>query len=172
MKTARLDPKMSNGNPNVITITNKEKLVPAETVGNALIDKEHPEKGFKLGEYLFTIPAEKFEFKEFENVQEALADAGSEVQLVSFINDALALRATAKAKNYIRNAETSSVGIAGDFADVVEAGLKISRDYTINEPTELSTKQKAAAYDDLIAQAKAGTASPEQLAEMLRKMSA
>lgn len=140
-----------------------------EKITNTKITKRTDDKGNAVP-FLFEIPAEQFQYPQFDTLQEAVNDATSEEKLVSFINEAVAARAVSRAKNAIRNATESTVGNAGNYADVVEKGLNISKTFTINEPDELSTKQKATTLDELAQAAKSGSLTPEQIAEQLKAL--
>jgi hypothetical protein len=140
-----------------------------EKITNTKITKRQDDKGNPVP-FTFEIPAELFEFPQFESLAEAVNDASSEEKLLAFINDAVAARAVSRSKNAIRNATESTVGSAGNYEDVVTNGLTISKSYTINEPDELSTKQKASTLDDLAKAAKGGTMTPEEIAEALKAL--
>lgn len=113
----------------------------------------------------FKIPATEFKFKQFENMNEVFADAGSEEAALKYINACFASDAVTAGKNSIRNATTSSD--KENYSDVVVAGLKVTEDYSLNQPETMTVKDRANAFDQLTALAAGGNVSPEDLLKQL-----
>lgn len=161
MRTVYLPSKDSKDNPRVEKVTNTKLLPPKKN-----------DKGEDVPQGItFEIPAERFGYPQFDSLAEAETDAGSAEKLLEFINKAAANTAVTLAKNAIRNATKSAVGQAGQFADVVDAGIQKGITYSLAIVEELTTKEKASAFDQLVAAAKSGDMTSEQIAEAVKKLS-
>lgn len=160
MRTTYLPAKDSKGNDRVEKITNAKLLPPAKN-----------DRGEDVPQTLtFEIPAESFGGPQYDSWDEAVKDAGSEEKALAFFNKAAFNAAITRAKNYIRNAAKSSVGKAGNYQDVIDAGIKLGVEFSLAVEEELSTKEKAQAFDALVAAAKGGNMSNEDMLATLRKL--
>ncbi len=161
MRTVYLPSKDSKDNPRIEKVTNTKLLPPKKN------DKGEDEpQGIT-----FAIAAERFGYPQFDSIEEATADAGSAEKLLEFINKATANTAVTLAKNAIRNATKSAVGQAGNYADVVDAGIQKGVTYSLAIVEELTTKEKASAFDQLVAAAKSGNMSEADIAAAVKKLS-
>jgi hypothetical protein len=149
-----LNKKDDKGNPvpNTINITNNVRL------------KSEAKEGEDVVPVKFEIPAERFEFKQFDSYDEFVADAGSPERALAIINEETMKAATASGKASIRTATM------GTEEEMIEAGLRVSRSFTWKEETTLSTKDKANKFDELTALI--GKVDPEELLKRLQELQA
>lgn len=115
----------------------------------------------------FKIAATQFKFRQFDSIEEFIADASSTEKALEYVNTCFASDAVTAGKNQIRNATTAVD--KENYSDVVSSALKAVETYTLNQPESLSTKDKANAFDELAALAGSGSVDP---AELLRRLTA
>jgi hypothetical protein len=150
----------NKGKPSVVEITSA-KLTAKQIIDG--VEKDVPVK--------FSIPAEKFKYPQFgpqpaekkndkgevvgeeelsvdqakQGIDEAIKDAGGEVRFLENYNDATRQAALNKGKNYIRTKET------GAPDDIVEAGLKMSTEFTWAAAERVTNKQVRQEVEAIIA---------------------
>ena len=150
MKFVTLPEKTSKGEVRIEEIKNVKLKVDAE-------QKPIPVE--------FKIAATHFKFKQFETLQEQITDAGSEDKLRDYINDCFASDAVTAGKNQIRNATTATD--KENYSDVVASALKLTEEYSLNQPEQLSTKDKANAFDEIATLAAGADVDPQELIKRL-----
>lgn len=142
--TKTLPAKNSKEEPNVIEITNRK------------LD-EKLEKGT-----LFEIPAEQFEYTQYESLEEFVQDAGSADRALELVNAFKRDDAVTAGKNYIRTATK------GTTEEVVKAGLAVTKSHSFAKSTELSAKESKDALSAL--RAEIGNLSEAEIADRMRKL--
>lgn len=150
---ATLNKKDEQGNPlpNTVKITNNVRM------------KAEAKEGEEVPSVELRIPAERFEFKQFESYDEFVADAGSSERALAIINEETMKAATAAGKAAIRTATL------GTEEEMIEAGLRVSKNFSWKEDTTLSTKDKANKFDEI--QALIGKVEPAELMRRLQELS-
>lgn len=143
-KTATLPAKNSKDEDNVIEITNKK------------LD-EKIDTGIK-----FTIPADKFEFTQFESLEEFVQEAGSNDRALEIINDLKRDVAASAGKNYIRTATK------GTIDEIIAAGLSVTKTHSFSKSETLTGKE---AKEGLLAlKAEINNLSPAEIEAKLRQL--
>lgn len=144
MRHLTLPAKTSKDEPNFVDITNR-KL--DETI----------EGGTK-----FHIPAEKFQFPQFDSLEEATQAAGSSDRLLEIVNEYTRDTSVAAGKNYIRTATK------GTEDEIVDAGLAVAKNYSLVKSETLTAKEAKDALTSL--KADIGNLSEADIAARVREM--
>lgn len=142
--TKTLPAKNSKDEANIIEITNRK------------LD-EKLEKGT-----LFEIPAEQFEYSQYESLEEFVQDAGSNERALELVNAFKRDDAVTAGKNYIRTATKGTV------EEVVKAGLAVTKSHSFAKSSELSAKESKDALSAL--RAEIGNLTESEIADRMRKL--
>lgn len=139
--------KDENGNPepNVISVTNNAYYK----------DSEDPALKGKALEIKFA--AERMSFPQFDSLAEFVEQCGSEARALDVVNDVTQKYATTSGKAFVRNATT------GSEDEIVLGGCQTSRDFSWKIVEQLSTKDKANAFEQIAALAQSGNLTPEEI---------
>ena len=135
--------KVSNSFLNKSKVTDEQKKTLSE------------EEVAKLTTVVFEFPAQIMEFPQYDTLAEFIADCGSDERALEVLNEVTEKFATAAGKTAIRTASS------GTPDEIIEAGIRVSKNYSWKVETKLSIKDKATKYDELMASA--ATLSPEEL---------
>lgn len=138
----------SKEEPNIVNITNRK-------LDDTLKDGT-----------IFTIPAEKFEYKQYPKDQSGLeeftAECGSIEQAVSVLNDFKRDAATSSGKNVIRTATKGTVD------EIIASGLEACKNHSFAKDDTLTAAESKAALTDL--KGKIGNLTEAEIAAAVRKM--
>lgn len=145
-KPATLPAKNSKDEPNVIEITNRKLGVTEEN-----------KDGTK-----FEIPAEKFEYTQYDSLEEFIQDAGSPDRALELVNSLKRDDAVSAGKNYIRTATKGTV------EEVINAGLSVTKSHSFAKTNELSAKESKEALQAI--KADMDKLSDAELADRMRKL--
>lgn len=124
-------------------------------VSNTIYNKESTPDGQAVQPLEIKFPAELMAYPQFDTIEEFVTDCGGPERALEVLNDVTQKYATTAGKTAIR---TATVGAE---EDIVEAGCKASREFSWKAEQKLSTKDKANAFDILLAEKDKLT--PEQL---------
>ncbi len=139
--------------PNIVEITNNVRNKADTPAGQDVI----PVK--------ISIPAERFEYPQFETLEEAAADCGGVDKLLAVFNDVTRDAATRDGKAAVRMATN------GTEEEMIEAGLRKCKTYTWREDTSVSAKEKINRFDELQSLFKEGKLTMEELAKRFAEIS-
>ncbi len=126
-------PTFGQNLPNIVKVTNTVRM-----------KEEAKAKGLeKVPELSIEIPANEFEYPQFDSIKEAIDDAGGEDKFLAIFNDLTAKDATATGKAVIRTATS------GTEQEIVAAGLKACKLFSWKEESSLSLKERAQGFDEV-----------------------
>jgi hypothetical protein len=125
---------------------NGQPLPNIVTVSNTVYNKESTPEGQKVQPLEIKFPAELLSYPQFDAIEEFVTDCGGPERALEVINDVTAKYATTAGKTSIRTATI------GTEEAIVEAGCKVSREFSWKQEQKLSTKEKANAFDILLAE--------------------
>jgi hypothetical protein len=143
--SATLNKKDEQGNP----------LPNIVKVSNTVYNKESTPEGQTVQPLEIKFPAELMSYPQFDTLEEFITDCGGSDRALEVVNDLTQKFATGAGKTSIRTATV------GSEEEIVEAGCKASREFSWKAEQKLSTKEKANAFDILLAEKDKLT--PEQL---------
>ena len=135
-----LNKKDEAGNPlpNTVKVTNNVRLK-SEYEGK----KDENGKPLDVPPVELVISAESFEFIQYENFDEFTAECGGLDAALEIVNDLKRNAATAAGKNAIRMATL------GTEDEMIASGLRICKNHSFKQEATISTKDKAARFDEL-----------------------
>lgn len=159
MRTEHLPELNTKKEKNVVQITNAKLTgVPAGAFDNGVAVEDS-----KSGEgSTISIPAELFEYKQFDSLSEFVADCGGDSQALEMVNDFKRSASLDEAKVGIRTTTNSDINV------VVAAALKSCLDHTFSGANKISGREAKELITDL--RAKASTLSDAELAAEMRKI--
>lgn len=144
MPFATLPAKNAKEEANIVNITNRK------------LD-ETLEKGT-----VFNIPAESFEYKTYDNLDEFVTECGSAERAVYVLNEFKRDAATTSGKNVIRTATK------GTHDEIVASGLEATKNHSFAKSETLSAADAKAGLNEL--KGKIGNLTEAEIAAAVRKM--
>ena len=151
MRHVALPALASDNEPRIESVTNKKLYAKAADTDPRKKD------GVK-----FSIPAEQFEYPQFDSIEEFINDAGSAEKALARINDATCDRAVSTGKNYIRTAST------GTEQEIVAKGLALAKAFSWSKvDSSVSAATVKNVITDARAKFKAGEISADELVKMV-----
>lgn len=144
MPFVTLPAKNAKEEPNIVNITNRK------------LD-ETLEKGT-----VFNIPAEQFEYKTYDAVDEFVTECGSVERAVNVLNDFKRDASTSAGKNVIRTATK------GTYEEIVASGLEATKNHSFAKSETLTAAEAKSHLNDL--KGKIGNMTEAEIAAEVRKM--
>lgn len=138
--------------PNIIEITNNVR------------NKADTKQGEKVIPVVINVPAPRFEYQQYDSYEEFVADCGGLEAALEVINGFKRNAATTAGKVAIRTATN------GDVEQMIASGLLVCKNHTFKVDNTLTTKDKAARFDELSALFKSGKLSMEEMAQKFAEL--
>lgn len=148
----KLNAKLKDGSANVVSISNRKIDVTKDSEGKEVVTPK-----------TFLIPAERFEYPQAENWEEAYQFCGGQAQALAVFNDSLRDASVTEGKNSIRMAS------AGTEEDIINAGLNKTKNYTFIEQEKVSAAEAKEAFGNLRALVSEGNLSEADLLAAIKK---